>query len=42
VVEAAGVVGVAAQVEALTRIKKAILDAVGDAVVSNAPIGALV
>jgi probable F420-dependent oxidoreductase len=41
VVEAAGVVGVAAQVEALTRIKKAILDAVGDAVVSNAPIGAL-
>jgi probable F420-dependent oxidoreductase len=42
VVEAAGVVGVAAQVEALTRIKAAILDAVGDAVVSNAPIGALV
>jgi len=41
VVEAAGVVGVAAQVEALTRIKEAILDAVGDAVVSNAPIGAL-
>jgi probable F420-dependent oxidoreductase len=41
VVEAAGVVGIAAQVEALTRIKAAILDAVGDAVVSNAPIGAL-
>lgn len=41
VVEAAGVVGVAAQVEALTRIKDAIHDAVGDAVVSNAPIGAL-
>jgi probable F420-dependent oxidoreductase len=41
VVEAAGVVGVAAQVEALTRIKEAILDAVGDAVVSNAPIGAM-
>ena len=41
VVEAAGVVGVAAQVEALTRIKEAILDAVGDAVVSNAPTGAL-
>ena len=41
VFEAAGVVGIAAQVEALTRIKAAILDAVGDAVVSNAPIGAL-
>ena len=41
VVEAAGVVGVAAQVETLTRIKEAILDAVDDAVVSNAPIGAL-
>jgi probable F420-dependent oxidoreductase len=41
VVEAAGVVGVAAQVEALTRIKEAILDAVGDAVVLNASIGAL-
>ena len=41
VVEAAGVVGVAAQVEALTRIKEAILDAVGDAVVSNALSGAL-
>jgi probable F420-dependent oxidoreductase len=41
VVEAAGVVGVAAQVEALTRIKEAIVDAVGDAVVSNAPIGAM-